>query len=62
MTNLDVYMEALRDEMQQRYFDGDILEALALSRRLDQIIALKQRERESGSVIVPVPQLFSINQ
>ena len=62
MTNLDIFMETLRDEMQQRYFDGDIQEALALSRRLDQIITLKQRERESGSVIVPMPQLFSINQ
>ena len=62
MTNLDTYMETLRDEMQQRYFEGDLLEALALSRRLDELIALKQREREPGGVVVPPPRLVSINQ
>jgi len=55
-------METLRDEMQQRYFEGDLLEALALSRRLDELIALKQREREPGGVVVPPPRLVSINQ
>ena len=59
MTNLDIYMETLRDKMQQRYFEGDIQEALVLSRRLDQIIAMKQREREHGGVIVPVSRSFS---
>ena len=62
MTNLDTYMEKLRDEMQQRYFEGDIAEALVLSRRLDQIIAMKQREGERGSVIVRMPRLFSLRQ
>ena len=61
MTNLDMYMESLRDEMQKRYFEGDLTEALALSRRLDQIIALKQREKERGSVIVSMPHSFSLH-
>lgn len=52
MTNIDAYMEALREQMQQQYFSGDKAKALILSRRLDQLIALKQRERERGMIIV----------
>lgn len=59
MTNLDVYMEALREQMQERYFAGDHNEALALSLRLDKLIALKQRERECGTMIVSTHQPIS---
>lgn len=52
MTNLDAYMEALREQMQDRYICGDKSEALALSRRLDKLIALKQREYGYGKTIV----------
>lgn len=54
MTNLDAYMEALREEMQQNYFEGNTQKALELSRRLDRLIALKQRERGCGQVAVPL--------
>jgi hypothetical protein len=55
-------MEALREKMQQSYFEGNTTRALELSRRLDRLIALKQRERECGRMIVPMPNMFQPNQ
>ena len=52
MTNLDRYMEALREKMQESYLDNDKEQALALSRQLDRLIMLKQREREEGDISV----------
>mgnify|MGYP000035903132 FL=1 len=44
MFNLEERIEELRDKMQTSYLSGEHDEALALSRELDKLIALRQRE------------------
>lgn len=44
MTNLDAKICELRELMEAKYLEGDMESALALSQRLDRLIALAQRE------------------
>lgn len=44
MFNLEERIEELRDKMQTSYLSGEHDEALAISRELDKLIAMRQRE------------------
>lgn len=48
MTNLESRINSLRTEMGEKYAQGKKDEALALSLRLDKLIALAQREAAAG--------------
>lgn len=52
MTNLDARMGRMREEMEERYLRGDKDGALEISRRLDRLIALAQREVCAGERIL----------
>jgi len=52
MTNLDVRMEQLREQMAEKYLSGDKNGALEISCRLDKLIALAQREKVVGQAII----------
>lgn len=44
MTNLDMRIGELRDQMEETYLCGDMEAALEISIRLDKLITLAQRE------------------
>ncbi len=50
MTNLDMRMEELRQQLENKYARGDKESALEISRRLDRLIAIAQREGAFGQV------------
>lgn len=52
MTNLTTKIKILREEMEEKYMHGDQETALALSCRLDKLIALYQREMISGETLL----------
>ena len=52
MTSLEKRIEILRKEMEEKYLGGDREEALVISQRLDKLIALAQRERGCGDIVL----------
>ncbi|MDR0897599.1 MAG: hypothetical protein LBN04_07055 [Oscillospiraceae bacterium] len=48
MTNLIARMDALREQLADLYLKGDKERALVVSKRLDLLIALAQREKTPG--------------
>jgi len=52
MAPIEKRIEILRKEMEEKYLEGDKDAALAISQRLDKLIALAQRERGFGEVVL----------
>lgn len=52
MANLAAKIEELRAQLEDLYQVGDKSGALEVSRRLDRLIAMAQRDRKSGEVVL----------